>query len=144
MRGLGVALALAALLVACGGGHKAKSSTSATAARSPISARATSATTTTPGATPPSAGAYWPYNKVVASLAGQTLVLPGGQIRVDPALVTCNGQGATVQVGPTRGWSRYTCTQTLFKGGVDRDVTFDVVILGATQLKIASARYGPS
>jgi hypothetical protein len=144
VRGLAVALAPAALLVACGGGHRAQSSTSATAARSSISASATSATTPAPSATPPSAGAHWPYNKVVASLAGRTLVLPRGQIRVDPALVTCNGRGATVQIGPTRGWSRYTCTQTLFQGGVDRDVTFDVVILSATQLKISSARYGPS
>ena len=65
-------------------------------------------------------------------------------MRVNPALVECNGQGATVQIGLTRGWSRYTCTQTLFQGDVDRDVTFDVVILSATQLKITSERYGPS
>jgi hypothetical protein len=143
VRVLAVALP-AALLVACGAGHRAKSSTSVTAARSSISAPATSATTPALSATPPSVGVYWPYNKVVGSLAGRTLVLPRGQIRLDPALVTCNGQGASAQIGPTRGWSRYTCTQTLFQGGLDRDVTFDVVILSATQLKITSAHYGPS
>jgi hypothetical protein len=54
----------------------------------------------------------------------------------------CNGQGPAVQRGATRGWRRYICTQTLFQGGVDRDITFDVVILSDTQLRILSPRYG--
>jgi hypothetical protein len=144
VRVLVVALAPAALLAACGGGHQAKSSTSATATRSSTSAPATSSTATAPRAAPPSPNAYWPYKKVVASLAGRTLVLRREQMRVDPALVECNGQGATRRIGPTRGWNRYTCTQTRFQGGADHDVTFDVVILSATQLKITSERYGPS
>jgi hypothetical protein len=48
-----------------------------------------------------------------------------------------------VSRGATRRWSRYTCTQTMFRGGVDRDLTFDVQILSPGQLKITSRRYGP-
>jgi hypothetical protein len=55
-----------------------------------------------------------------------------------------NGRGASVGGGSARRWGRYTCTQTLFQGDVDRgDVTFDVTILSATQLKITASRYGP-
>jgi hypothetical protein len=57
--------------------------------------------------------------------------------------VECNGDGAPLKTGATRRWSRYTCTQTLFQGGADRDVTFDVVISNATQMSITSPRYGP-
>jgi hypothetical protein len=79
---------------------------------------------------------------LVARLAGRTLVLPGGPVRLDGTLLECVGTGAPRTVGSTRRWSRYTCTQTLFRGGVDRDVTFDVAILNVTQLRISSQRYG--
>jgi hypothetical protein len=62
---------------------------------------------------------------------------------LDPALVECNGEGAVRQTGSTRDWSRYTCTQTTFQGGGDNDVTFDVVILSDTELRISSPRVGP-
>ena len=93
--------------------------------------------------TPPPVGAYWPYEKLVESLAGRTLALPRGPVHLDGALLECNGEGAPVMTGTTRGWSRYTCTQTLFRNGMDRDVTFDVTILSATRLSITSPRYGP-
>ncbi|MFL5859468.1 MAG: hypothetical protein ACJ780_01620 [Solirubrobacteraceae bacterium] len=55
----------------------------------------------------------------------------------------CNGEGRPMQTGATRSWSRYTCTQTLWQNGMDRDFTFDVTILSPTRLRITSARYGP-
>ena len=64
-------------------------------------------------------------------------------MRLDSALLVCNGDGAPRKTGAARRWRRYTCTQTLFQGGVDRDVTFDVVISSATHLSITSPRYGP-
>jgi hypothetical protein len=143
------ALVVTAGLCACGGGHAAKSSTttgSTRAASSPPSTSVTTTATTAATATtgsPPAADAYWPYEKLVASLAGRTLALPRGPVRLDSALLECIGEGAPVRTGPTRRWRRYTCTQTLFQGGVDRDVTFDVTILGAAQLTITSERYGP-
>jgi hypothetical protein len=94
--------------------------------------------------TRPSAAAYWPYNKLIARLAGRTLVLPHERLRLDSALLECNGDGAPRKTGSTHRWRRYTCTETLFRGGGDRDVTFDVVISSATQLSIASPRYGPN
>lgn len=63
-------------------------------------------------------------------------------VRLDSALLECNGEGAPRQTGSARGWSRYTCTQTVFQNGVDRDVTFDVAILSATDLRIVFPRSG--
>ena len=139
---LGASLALVALLAGCGGGERAKRST-ATAPRAPLSSPvATSPPTTTNNPGRASAGSSWSYAKLVASLAGRTLVLPGGRVRLDGSLLVCNGRGASVGGGSARRWGRYTCTQTLFQGDVDRDVTFDVTILSATQLKITAPRYG--
>jgi hypothetical protein len=102
---------------------------------------ATSPTNTT--ATQPSAGAYWPYEKVVAHLAGRSLAFAHGTVHLQSALLECNGNGVPLRIGGTRSWSRYTCTQTTFQGGADHDVTFDVVISSATQLTISSPRTGP-
>ena len=100
------------------------------------------ATTTATTSTPPPAGAYWPFEKLVARLAGRTLALPRGPVRLDGALLECNGEGTTVRSRRSAGWSRYTCTQTMFGRGGDQDVTFEVVIENATQLRIVSPRYG--
>jgi hypothetical protein len=129
-----VALALAVFLAGCGGGNGSRSSTR-TVKATPPSTRAT-------GTTPP-AEAYWPYAKLVARLNGRTVTVSSAPVRLDPALIECNGDGAARQAGSTREWSRYTCTQTIFQGGADHDITFDVAILSATELRLTSARDGP-
>ena len=134
------ALFAVALLAGCGGG-RAKPSNSSTGGRSSASSSRKPATTTT--ATRPSVTAYWPYEKLVARLAGRTVVFPRGPVRMNTALLVCNGDGAPLKAGAARRWRRYTCTQTVFRGGADHDVTFDVVISSATQLRITSPRYGP-
>jgi hypothetical protein len=137
------ALALAALLAGCGGGSESKRSSSKPSTGTATGPRSTSKPSTGTATAPPSADAYWPYAKLVARLGGRTVTVPNATVRLDPALVECSGQGVARQTGSTRDWSRYTCTQTIFRGGVDHDVTFDVVILSATQLRIASPRNGP-
>jgi hypothetical protein len=127
------------LIAGCGGGE-AKPSTSSTGRPSSGSSSAKTATTT---ATRPSAAAYWPYKKLVGKLAGRTVAFPRGAVRMNTALLVCNGDGAPLKTGATRRWRRYTCTQTVFRGGADHDVTFDVVIASATQLRITTPRYGP-
>jgi hypothetical protein len=93
--------------------------------------------------TPPAPAAYWPYEKLVAHLAGRSVALAHGTVHLQSALLECNGNGAALKTGTTPRWSRYTCTQTIFQGGADHDVTFDVVISGPTQLTISSPRTGP-
>jgi hypothetical protein len=136
------ALVAAALVAACGGG-RAKPSTSPSDGQSSASSSANSVAATTATAARPPSAAYWPYKKLVARLAGRTVVLPRGRLRLDSALLVCNGDGVPLKTTASRRWRRYTCTQTLFKSGVDRDITFDVVISSATQLSITSPRYGP-
>jgi hypothetical protein len=102
-----------------------------------------SATPPNSTATQPAVGAYWPYEKLIAHLAGRGVALGSGTVHLNPALLECNGNGAALKTGTTPRWSRYTCTQTIFQGGADHDVTFDVVISGPTQLTISSPRTGP-
>jgi hypothetical protein len=86
-RMLGASLALVALLAGCGGGERAKRFT-ATAPRAPSPPPVASSpptTTNNPGRA--SAGASWSYAKLVASLAGRTLVLPGGRVLLDGSLL---------------------------------------------------------
>lgn len=139
MRIVGGALVLGALLAGCGGGHRPGASAS-TAARRSLSTPSATTGSTSPGL--PSTSAYWPYAKMARRLTGRSLALPGGSVRLDGALLECNGEGPAVRRGATRDWRRYICTQTVVQRGVDRDVTFDVVILSDTQLRIVSPRYG--
>lgn len=139
---LPVAFIVALLLAGCGGGQGAQPSATKAQTRSSASRSATSPASTASTTRSSAAGAYWRYDKVVARLAGRTLMLPRGPVRLDPTLLECAGVGKPLKTGPIRRWSRYSCTQTLFKGGVDRDVTFEVEILNATRLTISSERYG--
>ena len=136
------AIALATLLSGCGEGHRAKTSSRTAEGRSPASTTEGSATTAATLPVTPTASAYWSYAKLVKSLAGRTLVLPHGPVRLDGDLLECNGKGMPLETGRTRRWRRYTCTQTLFEGGVDQDVTFDVVIETTADLRVISPRYG--
>lgn len=78
-----VSLALVALLAGCGGCDPANRST-ATGPRAPLSPPvATSAPTTATDPGRAFAGSSWSYAKLVASLSGRTLALPGGRVRLD-------------------------------------------------------------
>jgi hypothetical protein len=131
-------LSAAALLAGCGGGAPNKASSGTTGARSSSSAAssAPSRTTPPPGVATAPPDAYWPYAKLIARLAGRTVAVSNAAVRLDPALMECNGEGAARRAGSTREW-------TIFEGGADHDITFDVVISSATQMTISSPRTGP-
>jgi hypothetical protein len=131
----GNVVALGALLAGCGGGDGSDSH-----------AQESTPQSAPPRSTPapaPRPGARWSYTQLVRHLAGRRLAMPHGTVRVDPSLLVCNGRGPALRRGGTRRWSRYTCTQTGFRGGVDRDITFDVVIVSPSRLAIGDQRYGP-
>jgi hypothetical protein len=136
----GAVIALAALVGGCGAGDRADPAATVTRTHS---APAPSASRARPEPAP-APGAQWSYRLLVRRLAGRSLAMPHGRVRVDPALLICSGRGRPVSRGGARRWSRYTCTQTTFRHGVDRDVTFDIRILGPRRLKITSRRYGPA
>jgi hypothetical protein len=143
---LGAAGALAAGVAGCGGGDDA-GSTGATSTAAAPARTASTPVRTGPGANrapaPRATGPPWPYAQLVRSLAGRTVSTPHGRVRLDPGLLECNGEGRVMRRGGTRSWRRYTCTQTLFRGGVDRDITFEVVSVGPRRVAIAGVRYGP-
>jgi hypothetical protein len=85
----------------------------------------------------------WPYGTLIDRIAGKRVTLPDLRIRVNRNLVICTGEGTPIRRGGVRRWKHFTCTQTLFQNGVDRDVTFRVHVLGRLRCLITNARYGP-
>jgi hypothetical protein len=85
----------------------------------------------------------WSYAQLIRRLDGEAVTLDGNRVSLDPGLLTCNGEGPGSPAGGGRRWSRFTCTQTTFRGGVDRDITFEVVVLGDRRFQVTNARYGP-
>ena len=85
----------------------------------------------------------WPYRTLIARIDGKLVRLPDRRIRVNRDLVICSGEGTPIRRGGVRRWKHFTCTQTLFRGGVDRDITFRVHVLDRTHCLITNARYGP-
>jgi hypothetical protein len=85
----------------------------------------------------------WSYAQLIRRLDGEAVTVDGNRVSLDPGLITCNGEGPGAPAGGGRRWSRFTCTQTTFRGGVDRDITFQVVVLGDRKFQVRNARYGP-
>ena len=85
----------------------------------------------------------WSYAELIRRLDGATVTVDHSRLSIDPGLITCNGEGPGTPARGGRRWSRFTCTQTTFRGGVDRDITFEVVVLGDRKFRVADARYGP-
>ncbi|HYY21110.1 MAG TPA: hypothetical protein VE780_04465 [Thermoleophilaceae bacterium] len=90
-----------------------------------------------------SARGSWSYAQLIRRLDGEAVTVAGKRVALDPGLLTCNGEGRGTPADGGRRWGRFTCTQTTFRGGVDRDITFEVVVLGDGNFRFANARYGP-
>ena len=85
----------------------------------------------------------WSYGVLVDRIARARVTLEGRRIRVSPDLVICSGEGVGVRRRGVRRWRHFTCTQTLLRGRVGRDVTFRVHVLGRTRFTVTDVRYGP-
>jgi hypothetical protein len=85
----------------------------------------------------------WPYRTLIARIAGKRVTLPDRRIRVNRDLVICSGEGKPILRGGIRRWKHFTCTQTLFRNGVDRDITFRVHVLDRIHCVITDPHYGP-
>jgi hypothetical protein len=85
----------------------------------------------------------WSYAELIRRLDGDKVTVDGNRVSLDVGLITCNGEGPGIPASGGRRWSRFTCTQTTFRGGVDRDITFEVVVLGDRKFRVTHARYGP-
>jgi hypothetical protein len=96
-----------------------------------------------PGARAHDTQSAWPYRTLIARIAGKRVTLPDRRIRVNRDLVICSGEGRPIRRGGLRRWKHFTCTQTLFRKGVDRDITFRVHVLDRIHCLITNARYGP-
>ena len=86
----------------------------------------------------------WSYSNLIRRIEGARVPLRGTRVRINPDLVICNGEGTVFRRRGVRRWKHFTCTQTLFRRGLDRDVTFRVHVLGPKRFRLSNARYGPS
>ena len=84
----------------------------------------------------------WSYAALMQKMDGATVRLAGRRFRVRSGLVICNGEGRAVRRAGVRRWKHFTCTQTLFLGRLDRDITWRVHVLGKTRFRISDARWG--
>jgi hypothetical protein len=97
-----------------------------------------------PEARPHPTRSAWSYAALIDRISGTRVTVPDGRIRIDRALVICNGEGRAIRRGGVRRWKHFTCTQTLFdRNRVDRDLTFRVHVLGRTRFLVTNTRYGP-
>lgn len=85
----------------------------------------------------------WSYAALMQRLDGTTVRVAGRRFRVRSELVICNGEGRAARRAGVRRWKHFTCTQTLFRSGLGRDMTWRVHVLGAKRFRISNARWGP-
>jgi hypothetical protein len=87
--------------------------------------------------------AAWPHRKTLARIAGETVVVGDRRVRVDPATVTCGGDGAGSRRGRELVWESFTCIQPTFGGhGVaGPDVVFQVQPTGRRSFRVTGQRF---
>jgi hypothetical protein len=80
----------------------------------------------------------WPHAKVLDRVAGETIRVDDRRVRVDPATVTCGGDGRGSRRGSERVWTRFTCIQPTFgrDGVTGPDVVFRVEPTGRRSFRI--------
>jgi len=95
---------------------------------------------------PPAAHAasrLWSYDDLMHRLRTATITVGRAKVAVDPSLVVCNGVGRPTVMRGVRRWRRFTCTQTIFRAGTMRDVTFGLRTIDGRRFTVLYARVGP-
>lgn len=85
----------------------------------------------------------WSYNRLMERIDRSRIHLAGATYRIDATLVVCNGVGRPVIRKGIRRWHRFACTQSVFRRGSLRDVSFAVAVLDRRRFVIVHPRYGP-
>jgi len=136
-----VALCLLAMALASGGcgGGGADATHSGTGGAQATSRQATGSTSRP---SPRQASAAWPHAKVLRRIAGEIVPVDGRRVRVDPATVTCGGEGQASGRGRDRRWASFTCIQPTFNatGTAGPDVLFRVQPTGRRSFRITDQR----
>jgi len=136
------AIALPLLAVALGGGACGGGTSGThdgTRSEQAISRPTTGDTSRRP---PPQASPAWPHAKVLRRIAREIVQVDGRRVRVDPATVTCGGEGRASGRGRERRWGSFTCIQPTFNGAgtAGPDVVFRVEPTGRRSFRITDQR----
>jgi hypothetical protein len=84
----------------------------------------------------------WTMAKLLRRLGGASVHVGSWTGHVQTASTLCSGDGRAARWGGIGHWRHFTCTWTVFAGGIDRDVTFRVHTLTRTRFLITNARFG--
>ena len=85
---------------------------------------------------------YWPMMKLMRRLDGARIHVGTQAVRVDKDTTLCAGRGPSIKRDGVRRWRRFICTYTTFtKQGVDRDLDFQVRVLGSRHFAVSDAHW---
>jgi hypothetical protein len=87
--------------------------------------------------------ALWSQSRLGRVLAEASLRVEGRLVPVDPATLTCAGEGAGRRRGDVRVWAHFSCIQPTFPHGavVGPDALFRVHATGRTRFVVTDARF---
>lgn len=85
---------------------------------------------------------YWPVAKVMHAVDGARVRVGARVVRINTQTTLCSGEGRSIRRRRVRIWSRFTCTFTTFaRSGVDRDLEFEVYVIGRARYAIRDAHW---
>jgi hypothetical protein len=85
---------------------------------------------------------YWSVGKVLRRLDGDRIRVGTRRVRLDSETTLCSGEGPSIRRRGVRMWRRFACTYTTFtRGGVDRDIDFQVQVRTATRYVVTDAHW---
>jgi len=86
--------------------------------------------------------ARWSNATLLRRMVGRRIVVNGRIVALDPATLTCGGDGPGSRRGGDRLWSHFTCIQPTFPPGqlVGRDALFRVHVTGPRTFAVTDTR----
>jgi hypothetical protein len=86
-------------------------------------------------------GRFWSIAHVMRATDGVHLRVGTRVVRLHADTMLCSGEGRRIRLHGVRMWSRFACTFTTTKGGVDLDLEFQVYVTGRTRFAIRDAHW---
>jgi hypothetical protein len=86
--------------------------------------------------------ALWSNRRLLQRIAGAQIAVNGRIVALDPATLTCGGDGRASTRGGDRLWAHFTCIQPTFPPGelVGRDALFRVHVTGPRTFAVTDTR----
>jgi hypothetical protein len=85
---------------------------------------------------------YWTLAHAMRAIDGVRIRVGTRVVRIGTDSTLCSGEGRKIRRHGVRMWHRFACTYTTFtKKGIDRDLEFQVYVIGRTGFAIRDAHW---